>query len=81
MNKFLNFSSPIFLAISNVPIFDDLINISSTDKFFGNSLISAILCFEHFIDLGIFLIIVSGFTRSFSKAKAMVKVLKIEPNS
>ena len=80
--NFLNFSSPIFLAISNVPIFDDLINISSADKFFGNSFISEIFVFfEHLIDLGIFSIIVSGFTRLFSKAISYSESFKIEPNS
>ena len=36
---------------------------------------------EHFIERGIFLIIVFGVTRLFSKANAIVKVLKIEPSS
>ena len=31
--NFLNLSSPTFLAINNVPTLDDLIRISSTDKF------------------------------------------------
>ena len=64
-----------------MPIFEDLIKISSTDKFFGNSLISEISCLEHFTVRGIFLIIVFGSTRLFSYARAIVKVLKIEPNS
>ena len=75
--NFLYFSSPIFLANNKVPTFEDLIKISSTLKFFGNSLISEMLYFEHLIDLGIFSIIVSGFTKSFSKAIATVKVLKL----
>ena len=77
----LNLFSPIFLAINNVPTLDDLIKISSTDKSFGNSLISEILCLEHLIDFGIFLIIVFGSTRLFFYSKAIVKVLKIDPSS
>ena len=69
---------PIIRAINNVPIFDDLTKISSTDKFFGKSLISEMLYLEHLIDFGIFLINVSGLTMSLSKAKAIVKVLKME---
>ena len=67
--------------MSKVPTFDDLINIFSTDKFLGNSFISEISNFEHLIDRGISLIIVCGFTSSVSKARAIVKVLKIEPSS
>ena len=48
--NFLNFSSPTFLAIIKVPTLDDLIKISSTERFFGNSFISDILCLEHFIE-------------------------------
>ena len=77
----LNFFSPTFLAINNVPTLDDLINISSTERFLGNSLTSEILNLEQFIDLGIFFKIVFGVTRSFSNAIAIVKVLKIDPNS
>ncbi len=62
-------------------MFDDLIKISSTDKFFGNSLISEISCLEHFIERGIFLITVSGSTILLSNARATVKVLNIEPSS
>ena len=40
--NFLNFSLPIFLAIFKVPIFEDLIKISWTDKLLGNFLISEI---------------------------------------
>ena len=54
----LNFFSPTFLAINNVPTFEDLTNICSTVKSLGNSLMSDILCLEHFTDFGIFLIIV-----------------------
>ena len=79
--NFLNFSLPIFLAINRVPMFEDLIKISSTDKSFGNSLISEILWLEQFIDLGIFGIIVCGLTILLSKANATVKVLNIEPSS
>ena len=42
---------------------------------------SEISKFEHLIDLGISLIIVVGVTKLFSKAIAIVKVLKIDPNS
>ena len=77
----LYFSSPIFLAISKVPIFDDLINISSTDKLLGNFFMSEISYFEHLIDFVILFTIVFGLTRLLSKASATVKVLKIEPSS
>ena len=60
---------------------DDLIRISSTDKSFGNFLLSEISCLEHLILRGIFFIMVFDFTRLFSKAKAIVKVLNIEPSS
>ena len=53
--NFLYLSSTI-LASNNVPIFDDLISMSSTDKFFGKSFISDILYFEHLIDHGYFLL-------------------------
>ena len=79
--KFLKSCSPIFRASIKVPILDDLINISSTDKFLGNCLMSEISWTEHFIFLGIFWIIVLGETKFLSKAKATVKVLKIDPNS
>ena len=62
-------------------MFDDLIKISSTDKLFGNSLISEISCLEHLTVRGIFSMTVSGSTRLLSKARATVKVLKIEPSS
>ena len=39
---------------------------------------SEILCFEHLTDFGISFIIVSGVTKLLSKAKAIVKVLKID---
>ena len=42
---------------------------------------SEIWYLEHFTDWGIFFNIVSGFTRSLSNASAIVKVLKIDPNS
>ena len=42
---------------------------------------SEILCFEHLTDFGISFIIVSGVTKLLSKAKAIVKVLKIDPSS
>ena len=67
------------MAIVKVPIFDDRIKISSTDKSFGNCLISDILCLEQFIERGISLITVCGVTILFSSAKAIVKVLKIDP--
>ena len=79
--NFLNFNSPIFFAINKVPIFEDLIKISSTDKFFGKSLISDISYFEHLTDRGIFFSTVCGFTKLLSKANATVKVLKIDPSS
>ena len=78
--KSLKFST-IFFAKTTEPTFDDLIKISSTDKFFGCSLISVISCIEHLIFLGIFFIIVSVSTNLCYKAKAIVKVLKIEPSS
>ena len=62
-------------------MFEDLTKISSTDKSFGNSFISEIVCLEHLIDLGIFLRIDCGFTKSLSNAIAIVKVLKIDPSS
>ena len=64
-----------------MPILDDLIKISSTVRSLGNSLISDMLYLEHFIDLGIFFIIVSGVISPLSKPIATVKVLNIEPNS
>ena len=70
---------PTFLANIKVPILEDLIKISSTDKSLGNFFISEISWIEHFIFLGMFSIIVSDFTMFFSRAKAIVKVLKIDP--
>ncbi len=60
---------------------DDLIKMSSTDRSFGNFLISDISYLEHFIDLGISLIMVFDFTKLLSNAIANVKVLKIDPSS
>ena len=77
----LNFCSPIILAKITEPTFEDLTKIFSTDKFFGCSFISEISWMEHLKLLGMFLIIVLGVTKLFSKAKATVKVLKIEPSS
>ena len=74
-------SSPILRPKISVPTLEDLINISSTDRFFGNSFMSEILYLEHLIDLGIFEITVSAETKLFSRASAIVKVLKIEPSS
>ena len=62
-------------------MFEERTKISSTDKFFGNFFISEISCLEHFIDSSIFLITVLGFTMLLSMARAIVKVLKIEPSS
>ena len=79
--NFLNFFEPIFLAKIKEPTLEDLTKISSTDKFSGCSFISEILWIEHLTLLGIFSITVSGSTKLFSKARAIVKVLKMEPNS
>ena len=75
------FSLPTFFAKMTEPTLEDLIKISSTDKFFGCSLISVISWIEHLIFLGIFFIIVFVSTKLCSRANATVKVLKIEPNS
>ena len=79
--KSLNFSSPTFLAKTTEPTLEDLTRISSTDKSFGCSFISAISWMEHLIFFGISSIIVFVSTKLCSIAKATVKVLKIEPNS